>query len=100
MESFCEISNFFREVYSKELDASHIEQLENDIMVIIYKLEKHYSLGFFDSTEHLVVYVAYEVRMDGHIGSRSMYPCERCVLFKIFFYYVTRHNLYIAIISK
>jgi Domain of unknown function (DUF4218) len=44
---FYEISNFFREICSKELDVSHIEQLEKDTVVTMCKIEKYFPPIFF-----------------------------------------------------
>jgi len=77
----CEISAFFREICAKELDPLRVATLENDIIVTMCKAEKIFPPGFFDSMEHLAVHVAYEARMGGPVGSRWMYPCERCVAY-------------------
>jgi len=77
----CEISSFFREICAKELDPSRIDQLENDIVVTMCKMEKKFPPGFFDSMEHLVVHVSHEARMGGPVGARWMYPCERFVVY-------------------
>ena len=77
----CEISAFFREICAKEFDPLRVATLENDIIVTMCKAEKIFPPGFFDSMEHLAVHVAYEARMGGPVGSRWMYPCERCVAY-------------------
>jgi Domain of unknown function (DUF4218) len=54
----------------KELDKARMEQLEKEIVVTIYKLEKHFPPSFFDSMEHLIIHVAYEANIGGSVGPR------------------------------
>jgi Domain of unknown function (DUF4218) len=76
-EAITELSNFFRDIYAKELDPSHVEELEKDIIVTICKLEKKISPGFFNCMEHLVLHICYEARMAGPIIFRWMYLFQR-----------------------
>ena len=54
-----------------------MERLERDIPIIICKLERIFSPGFFDSMEHLPIHLPYEVKIDGLVQYRWMYPFER-----------------------
>jgi hypothetical protein len=51
--------------------------MENDIPMILCKLERIFPPGFFDSMEHLVVHLAYEARLGGPVQYRWMHPFER-----------------------
>jgi hypothetical protein len=51
--------------------------MENEIPMILCKLERIFPPGFFDSMEHLVVHLAYEARLGGPVQYRWMYPFER-----------------------
>ncbi|XP_075521643.1 uncharacterized protein LOC142554928 [Primulina tabacum] len=52
-------------------------RMENDIPVILCKLERIFPPSFFDCMEHLPVHLAYEARIAGPVQYRWMYPFER-----------------------
>nr|GMC60642.1 uncharacterized protein LOC109168299 [Ipomoea batatas] len=49
-------------------------KLENDIPLILCKLERIFPPSFFDSMEHLPIHLAYEARIAGPVQYRWMYP--------------------------
>ncbi|CAJ2658470.1 unnamed protein product [Trifolium pratense] len=51
--------------------------MENDIPLILCKLERIFPPALFDSMEHVVVHLAYEARLGGPVQYRWMYPFER-----------------------
>ena len=72
-----EINYFFRDICSSKLQIHHIKRLEMNIVETICKLEMIFPPSFFDSMEHLLVYLSYEVKVRGLIQYRWMYPFER-----------------------
>ena len=41
--------------------------LEEDIPIVLCKLERIFPPSFFDSMEHLPIHFAYEARIAGHV---------------------------------
>ncbi|KAL0007409.1 hypothetical protein SO802_008911 [Lithocarpus litseifolius] len=71
------LSCFFREICSKTLEVSEIENLEKDIAVTLCELEKIFPPSFFTVMVHLVIHLAAEAKMCGPVHYRWMYPIER-----------------------
>lgn len=59
------------------LRVDDIIKLDQNIHVILCKLEQIFLPGLFDSMEHLLVHIAYEAYLDGPIQYKWMYPFER-----------------------
>ena len=76
-EAITELSIFFKQLTSTILREEDMQRLEEDIPVILCKLERIFPPGFFDSMEHLPVHLAYEARIGGPVQYRWMYPYER-----------------------
>ncbi|XP_021617964.1 uncharacterized protein LOC110619015 [Manihot esculenta] len=76
-EAITELSIFFKQLTSMILREEDMLRLEEDIPVILCKLERIFPPGFFDSMEHLPVHLAYEARIGGPMQYRWMYPYER-----------------------
>ncbi|KAK2454153.1 hypothetical protein QL285_001747 [Trifolium repens] len=72
-----EVSQFFKNLCSATLREGELIKMENDIPMILCKLERIFPPAFFDSMEHLVVHLAYEARLGGPVQYRWMYPFER-----------------------
>ncbi|KAK8921612.1 hypothetical protein KSP39_PZI020469 [Platanthera zijinensis] len=72
-----ELSQFFRDLCSTTLYESDMKKMEENIVVILCKLEKIFPPAFFDSMEHLPIHLAYEARVGGPVQYRWMYPFER-----------------------
>ena len=72
-----EISNFFRDLTSNVIREEDMLRLNEDIPIIICKLERIFPPSFFDSMEHLPVHLAYEAWIAGLVQYRWMYPFER-----------------------
>jgi hypothetical protein len=72
-----EINHFFRDICFNKLQTHHIERLETNIVQTIYKLEMIFSPSCFDSMEHLPIHLPYEVKVEGLVQYRWMYPFER-----------------------
>ncbi len=72
-----ELSRFFNELCSKELELTKIEKLCNSIGETLCRLEMIFPPSFFDIMMHLLVHIASEARIGGHVCYRWMYPVER-----------------------
>jgi hypothetical protein len=72
-----ELSAFFRGICSKTLTVEDLNRLENDIPIILCKLEKIFPPGFFTSMVHIVIHLVRECRLGGPVQFRYMYPWER-----------------------
>ena len=72
-----EISHFFKDLCSTILMGDSIKRLEENIPLILCKLERIFPLGFFDSMEHLPINLPYEAWLGGLVQYRWMYPFER-----------------------
>ena len=75
-DALTEISHFFRDIGSSKLNVDHIERLEMNIVETICKLEMIFPPLFFDSMEHLLVHLPFEVKVGGPVQYRWMYPFE------------------------
>jgi hypothetical protein len=60
-----ELSHFYRQLYAKEIKKEMIEKLENEIPVLLCKLEKNFPSGWFNPMQHLLVYLPYEAKIGG-----------------------------------
>ena len=77
LNSITELSQFFRDLCSTVLREEHLLSLEENIPIILCKLECIFPPAFFDVMEHLMVHLPYEARMGGPVHYRWMYPFER-----------------------
>ena len=73
-----ELSFFFRQLCAKELSPTVIEEMERLAPVLLCKLEKIFSPGFFNPMEHMILHLPYEARMGGPVQARWCYAIERC----------------------
>jgi hypothetical protein len=78
-EALTELSVFFRDICSTNLNAQHMELMQMNIIEIICKLERIFPPSFFDSMEHLTIHLPYEAKVGGPVQYRWMYPFERYV---------------------
>jgi hypothetical protein len=60
-----ELSHFYRQLYAKEIKKEMIEKLENEIPVLLCKLEKNFPSGWFNPMQHLLVHLPYEPKIGG-----------------------------------
>jgi len=51
--------------------------MQENIPIILCKLERIFSPDFVDSMEHLVIHLSIEVLLGGPVHYRWMYPFER-----------------------
>ncbi|XP_057436487.1 uncharacterized protein LOC130728921 [Lotus japonicus] len=74
-----EFSQFWRELTSSLLMESKLRIMEENIPIILCKLEQIFPPSFFDSMEHLPIHLPYEARVGGPVHYRWMYPFERFI---------------------
>jgi hypothetical protein len=72
-----ELSYFCRQLCAKQISKDSILALEENIAVLICKLEKIFPPSFFNPMQHLVIHLAHEALLGGPIQYRWMYPFER-----------------------
>ena len=60
-----ELSNFFRQLCAKQLSRIVVVDTETMAHVLLCKLEKIFSPGFFNLMQHLILHLPYEARMGG-----------------------------------
>ena len=71
------LSHFFQQLCSRTLYVKDLEVLQEQIVVILCKLERMFPPTFFDVMVHLVIHLPYEAMLTGPVQSRWMYPFER-----------------------
>ncbi|KAJ8764170.1 hypothetical protein K2173_005090 [Erythroxylum novogranatense] len=76
-EPLTELNLFFKSLTSSEINLDEMEKLENEILVILCKLEGIFPPSLFDCMEHLPVHLPYEAKLAGPVQYRWMYPFER-----------------------
>ncbi|KAL3820333.1 hypothetical protein ACJIZ3_006238 [Penstemon smallii] len=79
LTAISELSSFFRQLCSRTLKLSVLDDLEKKIPVILCKLEIIFPPAFFDVMVHLSVHLAQEAKLGGPVHYRWMYPFERCL---------------------
>ncbi|KAM2086641.1 hypothetical protein ACFX1R_024153 [Malus domestica] len=72
-----EFSSFFQQICAKTLTVTDLDKLEEDIVLILCKLEKNFPSAFFVPMVHLAVHLPCEAKLAGLVGYRWMYPVER-----------------------
>ena len=68
---------FFKDLTSKIIKNDDMAQLEEEIPVILCKLERIFPPSFFDSMGHLPIHLPHEVRLARPVQYQGMYPFER-----------------------
>jgi len=77
VDAITELSNFFELICSRTLRKSDLEKAQQDIVVILCKLETIFPPAFFDIMVHLVIHLPEEAIRGGPVHLRWMYPFER-----------------------
>ena len=68
---------FFKDLTSTIIKNDDMARLEEEIPVILCKIERKFPPSFFDSIENLPVHLPHEARLFGPVQYRWMYPFER-----------------------
>ncbi|XP_073137491.1 uncharacterized protein [Henckelia pumila] len=76
-EVLTELSLFFSDLTARNIKVSDVLRLNEQIPVIMCKLEKIFPPSFFDSMEHLCIHLPYKALVCGPVQDRWMYPFER-----------------------
>ena len=84
-----ELSQFFRILCASELRLHDLQNMEQNIIQTVCKLEKIFPPAFFDSMEHLIIHLPYEARVGGPVQFRWMYPFERYIPMSQFIHITT-----------
>ena len=72
-----ELCLFFKDLCSRTLKLDVLNQMKEDIVVILCKMEMIFPPAFFDIMVHLALHLPREVELAGPIQFRWMYPIER-----------------------
>ena len=73
----CEVSSFFRDLGSRKLKVEDVEKVEENIVIILCKLEMIFPPAFFDAMIHMAVHLPKQARLGGPVQNPWMYPFER-----------------------
>jgi hypothetical protein len=71
-KALAELSYFYRHLCAKEIKKEMIEKLEQQILILVCKLEKIFPTGFFNPMQHLLVHLPYEAKVGGPVQYRWM----------------------------
>jgi hypothetical protein len=74
---FTELSYFYRQICAKQVSKSMIQKLEKEIAILVCKMEKIFSHGWFNAMQHLLVHLPWEAKVGGPAQFRWMYSQER-----------------------
>jgi hypothetical protein len=77
--ALAELSHFHRQLCAKEIRKNMMEKLEEEISVLLCKLEKIFPPGWFNPMQHLLVHLPYEAKIGGPQQYRWMYHIERAL---------------------
>jgi len=72
-----ELNYFYRRLCARKIAMNDALALEQNIVVLVCKLEKIFPPGFFNPMQHLMVHLAEEVQQGGPVQYRWMYPIKR-----------------------
>jgi hypothetical protein len=72
-----ELSHFYRQLCAKEIKKEIMEKLKEEIPMLICKLEKIFSSGWFNPMQYLLVHLPYEAKLGGPQQYMWMYHIER-----------------------
>ena len=72
-----ELCLFFKDLCSRTLKLDVLNQMKEDIVVILCKMEMIFPLAFFDIMVHLALHLLQEVELAGPVQFCWMYPIER-----------------------
>jgi hypothetical protein len=77
--ALAELSHFYRQLCAKEIKKEMMDKLEEEIPVLIYKLEKIFPLVWFNPMQYLRIHLPYEAKLGGLQQYRWMYHIERAL---------------------
>jgi hypothetical protein len=62
LKMLVELSYFYRQLCAKEIKKEMMEKLEKEILVLLYKLEKIFSLKWFNPMQYLLIHLHTKLR--------------------------------------
>jgi hypothetical protein len=74
---FVELSYFYRQICDKQVSKAMMQKLEKKITVLVCKMEKIFSSGWFNAMQHLLVHLPWEGKVGGHAQLKWIYSQER-----------------------
>jgi hypothetical protein len=77
--TLAELSHFYRQICAKEIKKDMMEKLEEEILVLLCKLEKILPPGWFNPMQHLLVHLPYEAKIGSPQQYRWMYHIKRAL---------------------
>jgi hypothetical protein len=77
MKIVVQLSNFFKKLCSKVIDADELVKLQESIVMTLCDMERLFLPSFFTVSVHLMVHLVEEVKLGGPVQYRWMYPMER-----------------------
>jgi hypothetical protein len=77
MKIVVQLSNFFKKLCSKVIDADELVKLQESIVMTLCDMERLFLPSFFIVSVHLMVHLVEEVKLGGPVQYRWMYPMER-----------------------
>jgi hypothetical protein len=63
--ALAELSHFYIQLCAKEIKKDMMEKLEDEIPVLLWKLEKIFPPGWFNPMQYLLVHLPYEAKIGG-----------------------------------
>jgi hypothetical protein len=67
VEGVAELRYFYRHLCAKEIETEMMEMIEQQILVLVYKLEKVFPSSFFNLMQRLFIHLPYEVKVGSHV---------------------------------
>ncbi|XP_039130890.1 uncharacterized protein LOC120267286 [Dioscorea cayenensis subsp. rotundata] len=86
-KALTELSLFFKDLTCTVIKEEDMIRLQENIPMILCKLERIFPPSFFDSMEHLPIHLPYEARVGGPVQYRWMFPFERYVKVNNYHFY-------------
>ncbi|KAI0516215.1 hypothetical protein KFK09_008887 [Dendrobium nobile] len=72
-----EISHFLKFICAKVINPIDLDKKQKEIALTLCNMEKYFLPSFFTIMVHLLIHLVEEVRLDGPVHYRWMYPFER-----------------------
>ena len=85
-QNLTEMSIFFFNLTSTVIKKEDMERLDEEIPIILCRLERIFPPSFFNSMEHLPIHLAYEAMIANPVQYKWMYPFERLYIFHFVIY--------------
>ncbi|XP_021728453.1 uncharacterized protein LOC110695539 [Chenopodium quinoa] len=77
IDLLAKLSYFFKQLCSTAIDPDDLDALQEGIVLTLCELEMEFLPSFFTIMVHLLIHLVEEVKLDGPVQYRWMYPIER-----------------------